>query len=118
MKKGFLKFKKRYRAGVTLKSLAFGISVGIIVASVMWLVAKLSAQVPNYILYAAVGGGLALLLSTVSYVLFLPTEKKIAKYTMMNYPRKALMSALLAELKLQATPFAVIASKNIPKKKC
>lgn len=80
MKKGFLKFKKRYRAGVTIKSLAFGISVGIIVASVMWLVAKLSAQVPNYILYAAVGGGLALLLSAISYVLFLPTEKKIAKY--------------------------------------
>ncbi len=79
MSKGFLKFKQKMRAGVILRALLAGISLGVAVFAVQWLLAKLLTAQPDYITMMLTGGGAAAVTIGLVMVLFWPTDRRVAK---------------------------------------
>lgn len=79
MKTGFLKFKNRIRGGTVAKALVFGLSLGILAWSLLWLWDKQGMKQPDFLLYASIGGGVALFGFSFLLVILFPTEKRLAK---------------------------------------
>ena len=79
MGKGFSKFKRKLRGGAVLRAVIFGLSLGLVTVSVMWLVAKLSAVEPDFIGYSLYGGIAAAAGLLAMLLILLPTKKRIAR---------------------------------------
>jgi hypothetical protein len=79
MGKGFSKFKRKLRVGAVLRAVIFGLSLGLVTVSVMWLVAKLSAVEPDFIGYSLYGGIAAAAGLLAMLLILLPTKKRIAR---------------------------------------
>lgn len=79
MNNGFLKFKKKFRRDLILRSIVFGISLGIIAFSATWIILKTTTLSPNPLIYIGLGAGIALVSTIAAILLFLPTDKRIAK---------------------------------------
>ncbi len=79
MDNGFKKFKRKICIGVILRSLLAGISLGLIVVAVQWLIAKLTAADPDFIKFGLIGGGTALVGFLVFFLFQLPTDRRLAK---------------------------------------
>ncbi len=79
MSKGFLKFKRKMRAGVILRALLAGISLGVTVFAVQWLIAKLLAAQPDYITMGLTGAGAALVAIGLLLAICWPTDRRVAR---------------------------------------
>ena len=79
MGKGFSKFKRKLRGGAVLRAVIFGLSLGLVTVSVMWLIAKLSAVEPDFIGYSLYGGIAAAAGLLAMLLILLPTKKRIAR---------------------------------------
>ena len=79
MGKGFSKFKRKLRGGAVLRAGIFGLSLGLVTVSVMWLIAKLSAVEPDFIGYSLYGGIAAAAGLLAMLLILLPTKKRIAR---------------------------------------
>ncbi len=79
MDKGFRKFKRKVRAAAIVRSVLTGLSLGVLIVAVQWLLAKLTAADPNLVQYALLGGGIALAVCAVMLLFTLPTDKRLAK---------------------------------------
>lgn len=79
MGKGFLKFKRKLRAGALIRALLCGLSLGVIAVAVQWLFAKMTAQSPDFIRYLLFGGILTITGFVIVLLILLPTNKRVAK---------------------------------------
>ena len=79
MGKGFSKFKHKLWVGAILRSVVFGLSLGSTTVAVLWLMAKLTANDPNFIQYALYGGCAAVIGAILTLLILLPTGKRIAR---------------------------------------
>ena len=79
MGKGFSKFKHKLRLGAAIRSVVFGLSLGGITVAAFWLIAKLTAQDPDFITFALYGGAIALTGAVTMLLILLPTGKRIAR---------------------------------------
>ncbi len=80
MSNGFLKFKRKMRAGALLRALLTGVSAGVIVFAALWIIAKLTtAAQPDLITYGLMGGGVALVLTGILLAITMPTDRRVAK---------------------------------------
>ncbi len=62
-----------------LRSLVTGLSLGLIVVAALWMLAKFSSQEPDFISYCMIGGGVALAVFAVMFLIGYPTNKRLAK---------------------------------------
>ena len=79
MGKGFSKFKRKLRAGAVIRAAVFGLSLGLLAVSGLWLTAKLTAAEPDFIRYSLCGGAVAAMGLTVMLLILLPTKRRIAR---------------------------------------
>lgn len=79
MQEGFEKFKKKFHIHAIVKSVLFGVSIGILAASVLVTVLKLSAIAPNPLWYLLCGVAAAVLFGFLAYIILRPTDKRVAK---------------------------------------
>lgn len=78
MSENFKKLKRKYVLGAILKSVVCGLSFGLIAAGIVLLALKLSAISIDVIWYVLIGVGAAVLGGAVAFVIFRPTNKKVA----------------------------------------
>ena len=79
MGKGFSKFKRKLRVGAVIRAALFGLSLGLLTVSALWLTDKLTAAEPNFIGYCIYGGAAAALGLVVMLLILLPTKRRIAR---------------------------------------
>lgn len=79
MGKGFSRFKRKLRVGAVVRAVVFGLSLGLLTVSVLWLIAKLSAEEPDFIGYSLYGGIVAAAGLLAMLLILLPTKKRIAR---------------------------------------
>lgn len=79
MGEGFLKFKRRVAVDALVKSLIVGISFGLAAFSVLFLLFKREIIGLEPLFCVLIGVGVALLTGGGVFVLFLPSDKKLAK---------------------------------------
>ncbi len=79
MDNGFRKFKRKIRTGVIVRSVLTGLSLGILIVAVQWLLAKLTYAAPNFVQYGLLGGGIGVVVCAVMLLLMLPTDKRLAR---------------------------------------
>ena len=79
MGKGFTKFRRKLGLGAVLRAAVFGLSLGIVTLSALWLYAKMTVAEPDFIDYALYGGIVAAIGLLIMLLILLPTKKRIAK---------------------------------------
>ena len=79
MNKGFEKFKSKLRRGALLRSLILGASCGTLSAAAYMTIQKQRTYAPDLLLTLAIGGGVALVVFLVAFLVMRPTDKQIAK---------------------------------------
>jgi hypothetical protein len=79
MGKGFTKFKRKLSIGAVVRAAVFGLSLGMITLSALWLYAKMTAAEPDFTDYALHGGIVAAIGLLIMLLILLPTKKRIAK---------------------------------------
>lgn len=79
MTNGFQKIKKKFKRNALLKCSIAGASFGILVSSVLVFIQKLLAIKPNPLVYILIGLGVACAVGGVTYFLFAPKDKRLAK---------------------------------------
>ena len=79
MGKGFSKFKRKLRAGAVIRAAVFGLSLGLLAVSGLWLTAKLTAAEPDFFRYSLYGGAVAAIGLAVMLLILLPTKRRIAR---------------------------------------
>ena len=79
MGKGFQKFKRKLRTGAIIRACLFGISLGLVAVEIQWLIAKLTAQKPDFLQCGLIGGILAVAASAAMLLILLPTNKRVAR---------------------------------------
>ncbi len=80
MDNGFRKFKRKLCISAIVKSAITGLSLGVIVVAVLWLIAKLTTAQPDFLTYGLVGGGLALVVTGILLAILFPTDRRAAKH--------------------------------------
>ena len=76
---GFQKFQRKLRFGAIIRALICGGSIGLVAFAIQWLIAKLSAQSPDFLKYSLGSGVLAIVSFIVVLLILLPSKKQIAK---------------------------------------
>ena len=79
MGKGFSKFKRKLRVGAVIRAAVFGLSLGLLAVSGLWLTAKLTAAEPDFFRYSLYGGAVAAIGLAVMLLILLPTKRRIAR---------------------------------------
>lgn len=79
MSKEFLRFKRKMRLGVILRALAFGLGLGVLVASGLWLLTKLELLSRPVILCWLLGGIVGVAAFGLVFALSFPSDKRLAK---------------------------------------
>lgn len=79
MTNGFQKIKNKFKRNALLKSLIAGASFGVLCSSVLVFIQKLLAVKPNPIVYILIGLGVACAIGVVTYFLFVPKDKSLAR---------------------------------------
>lgn len=79
MGEGFNRFKKKFRRGALLKSIAYGLSLGVAVVAALMLIQKLTLIHISPLVYALAGGLSALLLGVLLSVCLIPNDRRLAK---------------------------------------
>ena len=79
MGKGFSKFKRKLLVGAIIRALLLGASVGVVIVAVLWLKDKLTATDPTFTTYALWAGIAADVAMAVTFLLLLPTKKRVAR---------------------------------------
>ena len=79
MNKGFEKFKSKLRRGALLRSLILGASCGTLSAAAYMTIQKQRTYAPDLLLTLTIGGGVALVVFLVAFLVMRPTDKQIAK---------------------------------------
>ena len=79
MGKGFNKFKRKLRWGAVVRSLLFGLSMGVGTAAVMFLLDKLLIRPIAIPTYAITGGSVAFGCAVIMFLILLPTSKRVAR---------------------------------------
>lgn len=79
MSKEFLSFKRKMRLGAILRSLAFGLGLGVLVAASLLLLSKLEFLSRSSSFCWLTGAAVALVATGACLVLTLPTDKKLAR---------------------------------------
>lgn len=79
MSKGFFKFKRKVRIDAWIKSLTIGISFGLIVFSVLYILQKRELFALHPAFCALIGAGVALFSGGLAYLLCKPQDKRLAK---------------------------------------
>ena len=79
MSKEFLKFKRKMRLGAVLRSLSFGLGLGVLVAASLLLLSKLEFLSRSSAFCWLTGAAVALVATGASLILTLPTDKKLAR---------------------------------------
>ena len=79
MGKGFSKFKRKLRVGAVVRAAVFGLSLGLLAVSGLWLTAKLTAAEPDFFRYSLYGGAVAAIGLAVMLLILLPTKRRIAR---------------------------------------
>lgn len=78
MGKNFLRFKRKVKRGALISALLLGFGLGIILLSVLMLIFKLTA-IELKPVYYVLGGALSLIVSAVLYLIFSPSDKRLAR---------------------------------------
>ncbi len=76
---GFRKFKKSAQRSAVIRSLLVGISLGIIVFAVQWLLSKIGNTPADFAFYGISGGLTALVVIGLMLIVLLPRDKRLAK---------------------------------------
>ena len=79
MGKGFSKFKRKLLVGAIIRALLLGASVGVVIVAALWLKDKLTATDPAFLTYAMWAGIAAAVAMAVTFLLLLPTKKRVAR---------------------------------------
>lgn len=78
MSEKFKKLKRKYLLGAILKSVVCGVSAGLLVVGAVLLALKLSAISLDTLYYVLMGVGCALVAGVIAFLIFMPTNKKVA----------------------------------------
>lgn len=79
MGEGFLKFKRKITLDALIKSVAIGISVGLIAFGVLFLLSKREIIGLQLVFCVLIGVGALLFSGAVTYLIFMPSDKRLAK---------------------------------------
>lgn len=79
MDENFKKYKRKYRLSAIIKSVVCGLSFGLLVVGVLLLALKLNAILLNAGYYVLIGFGAAIVCGGLMFLLFNPSDKRVAK---------------------------------------
>ncbi len=77
--RGFRKFKRKLRAGAIIRSVLFGISLGVICFAALWLLDKMTIREPDFTRYLCVALIPACLGLGIMFGILFPSKKRIAR---------------------------------------
>lgn len=75
----FRKLRRKFHIEALLKSIALGVSVGLITMAVTWALQKRAAAEWNVLLYLLLFAGVSLVASALAFLILRPSDKRIAK---------------------------------------
>lgn len=79
MSNKFKELKVKYLLRALVKSVICGLSAGLIVVGALLLALKLSAITLDVVWYVVIGVGAALVTGVITFIFFMPTDKKVAR---------------------------------------